>query len=526
MHQLELERQNEELRRMQLELERSRDRYRALYDGAPFGYLTLARDGRIVEANPTAARQLGMSRAELVGRALPAFVDTADADRFSLCLRAVLARQPTEPCDLRLHRPAGTSLQVRVEMVLDADAGEPRLNTVIVDLSDLRQAQDELRDSEARFRELAGHVEDCFYVRELDGRISYVSPAFERIWGRPPAWVLGRESAWLDTVDADDRERVAAAWDRLGRGAPHSEVYRIHRPDGGVRWVHGHGFAVRGDDGRPLRNVGVVRDVTTERALEDQLRQAEKMEAVGTLAGGVAHNLRNVLQAVLASIGLAQMKGPEGPGREQALQRAVGAVQKGVALIDHLVAFSRPESAEVRLRALRLDDELASSASMIKVLLGERIRLELLTGAPGRVVLGDPVQLEQIVLNLVSNARDAMPDGGALAIRTSEEILDEPGARARGVLPGAYVVLAVQDTGTGMDAATRARVFEPFFTTKEPGRGTGLGLSMVFALIRQLGGAIEVDSAPGAGTTFSVYLPRLDAPIARAQGPRAPASSS
>jgi PAS domain S-box-containing protein len=507
VHQVELEMQNEELRRAQLELEEIRDRYGALYHRAPFGYLTLDGEGRIVEANAKALQQLRMDRAELIGRPLTAFMDEADADRFTLCRLAVGAHEVLPGCDLRLHRRDGSVLQVRIEMAGDAEAGGTRLNTVIVDLTGLRRAEDELNASEARFREIAEHIEDVFYVRELDGRISYVSPAFERIWGRPARWVVERESAWLDTVEREDRDRVAASWRQMGRGLAISEAYRVRRPDGTVRWVQSRGFPVKDDDGQPHRNVGVVRDITSERALEDQLRQAEKLEAVGTLAGGLAHNLRNVLQAVVGAIGLAEMRGIENPQSVQALRKAVASTQKGVALIDQLLAFARKDGTEFRRSPLHLDDELRNAQSLVHVLLGEPIRLEMDLGAPTAVVFGDPVQIEQILLNLAANARDAMPDGGTLTIGTSEAVLDERTAKAHGVPPGPCVVVTVRDTGRGMDVTTKAHVFEPFFTTKEPGRGTGLGLSTVFALVRQFGGSIAVESEPGAGTTFSMCLP-------------------
>jgi PAS domain S-box-containing protein len=516
VHQVELEMQNEELRRTKAELELNRDLYWTLYNRAPFGYLTLEVDGAICAANPAAVALLRLDREKLIGRHLSQFMGEADADRFQTHRRQVLADETRQSCDLRLRRPDGSQVEVRMETALDSSVPGPRLITVVVDVSDLRRAQDDLRESEARFRQIAESIADVFYVRELDGRVSYVSPAFERIWGRPADWLRAQPAAWMETIDPEDRNRVAVAWLRMRGGASISEVYRICRPDGTQRWVHSRGFAVVADGGEVRRNVGVVRDVTNERKLEDELRQAQKMEAVGTLAGGLAHNLRNVLQAIVASVGLVKVRGSGSPEGVRSLERALSASGKGVALIDQLMVFSRKQSGQLTRRPLRLDQEVHAAEALIKVLLGERIQLDVATGAPGGVVMADPVQLEQILLNLATNARDAMPDGGTVTIQTRERVLDDEAAKSHGVVAGPHVVVTVRDTGTGMDAATKARVFEPFFTTKEAGKGTGLGLSTVFGLVRQFGGCVDVESEPGAGTTFSICFPSLQGPIASA----------
>jgi len=377
----------------------------------------------------------------------------------------------------------------------------------------IARLQRELRESEDRFHQLVAHMEDAFYVRDGNGVVTYVSPACERIWARPAAELIDAASAWLHTVHADDRERVERAWARMRDGIPISEVYRICRPDGTMRWVHSRGFPVRAEGGAPIGTVGVVRDVTNERWLEDSLRQAQKMEAIGALASGVAHNLRNVLQAAMGFVSLAQRKGLDDPRASATLDRAIETMKKGAVLIDQLMIFSRKQEGEVRLRPVRVDQSVREAMSLLKPLLGGQIQLEIETHAPAGVVMADPVQIEQVLLNLATNARDAMPTGGKLAIKTSEAVLDDVMAKARGTIPGPHVVICVQDSGAGMDAATKARIFEPFFTTKGVGLGTGLGLSTVFAVVRQFGGCIQVESAPGEGSKFTVCLPSLESPF-------------
>jgi PAS domain S-box-containing protein len=506
VHRIELEVQNEQLRQAQLEVETSRDRYVELYDNAPVGYVTIDANAAIVACNLTAAKLLGRDRRSLLGVKLPSFMSHSDADAFQRQRMQVSRLGSKQSFEVNLLRADGRPFRARLDSVPDA-SGDGRCNVALIDLTELRDAQADRQATEARFQLIAANIEDVFYLRDLDGVVSYVSPSYERIWGRPASELAGRTTAWLDSVVAEDREQVMSAWQRLRAGSPISEVYRIRRPDGALRWVQSRGFPILEDDGS-WRSVGVVRDVTQERMLEQALRQAQKMEAVGTLASGIAHNLRNVLQAILNFTQVIRIGAAAGKPIFETLDRVSSATQRGAVMIEQLMTFARKQEA-VGLSPVRLDDVLRDAEALLKQMLGAGIALTIDAGAPNDVVMADAVQLEQILLNLAANARDAMPAGGTLTMTSREAVLDERVARAHGVSPGRHVVLTVKDTGDGMDAATKARVFEPFFTTKDIGKGTGLGLSTAYAVVRHFSGDIEIDSAPGAGATFTIRLPAV-----------------
>jgi PAS domain S-box-containing protein len=388
---------------------------------------------------------------------------------------------------------------------------------VLVDRSDVwarRQAERDLRDSVARFREIAEHLADALVIAERGERgVAYANPAFELLYGRPARALHDCGLLWRELVHADDRQRVEQAYARFFEGAPLDEQYRIVRPDGEVRWVRARIFPVHDDDGNVHRDVKLIQDVTSARALEEELRQSQKMEAVGALASGVAHDFNNVLQAVLGCINVARREDTPPERARMYLDHAAAAARRGGHLASQLMAFTRKQDAAPI--TIEVDALVEAIANMLARLVTEEVELVLAVGARGCKVLADPSQLERILMNLAANARDAMQGGGTLTIRTDAVQADVSMAERHRVAAGAeYVRVFVSDTGTGMDEQTRSRIFEPFFTTKAVGKGTGLGLSTVFAVTRQLGGHVDVESEPGRGTTFIVYLPRAasDAP--------------
>jgi signal transduction histidine kinase/CheY-like chemotaxis protein len=296
----------------------------------------------------------------------------------------------------------------------------------------------------------------------------------------------------------------------------YDESYRIVRPDGTVRWIRARAYPVRDAAGHVYRVAGVLRDITEYRRLEEQFRQAQKMEAVGRLAGGIAHDFNNLLSVILSYTSMVLEELVPGTPMRADIEEVHRAGARATALTGQLVAFSQQQMLQPKV--VDLSRVVSDMAKMLGRVVGADVELSL--RAPhcdGRVQL-DPSQIEQIVMNLAVNARDAMPGGGRLAIEVENVELGPGDTASRpGLLPGPHVTLTVTDTGTGMDAATQERIFEPFFTTKEKGKGTGLGLSTVFGIVMQSRGYIQIDSEPGLGASFKVYFPRTERPIESAE---------
>ena len=337
-------------------------------------------------------------------------------------------------------------------------------------------------------------------------RVSWSAETY-RIFDVPVGEFDGTTDAFLALVHPNDLELVqAAAEAAIHDGRPYDIEHRIVTRTGQVRWVHERADIERRADGRAVRMIGTVQDITERRELEEELRHAQKMEAVGRLAGGVAHDLNNALTAV---IGYTELVLPQLEDREQARQDVEEirhAAARAASVAQQLLAFSRRQLVEPR--AFDLNAVVDGMVRLLEHTLGPdvRLRLELEPNLP--IIMGDPGQVEQAIVNLCVNARDAMPTGGELTIRTRRQNVDESFSRSHPPMPvGRYVVISVADTGHGFDADTKARIFEPFFTTKEPGKGTGLGLAMVYGTVKQSGGFIFVDSEPGKGSKFQLFFP-------------------
>ncbi len=343
-----------------------------------------------------------------------------------------------------------------------------------------------------------------------DFRITFVSPQVERVLGhRPQTWTA--ELGWKDVIHPDDLDRVQAARRvAVDTGRSYEMEYRMLAADGRPVWVRDTGAVVMAD-GRPVKLCGVIAAIAERKDLEAQLHQATKMEAVGKLAGGIAHDFNNFLTIIMgySELLLTRMTltDPSRPDVEEIKK----AGSRAAALTQQLLAFSRRQV--LMPKVLDINAVIDGMSTMLQRLVGEDINLVTNLDRDIGRVNADPGQLEQVLMNLVVNARDAMPKGGKLTIETGRTDFSSQRGQLQDLPPGRYVQVNVTDTGFGMDAATQARIFEPFFTTKERGRGTGLGLSTVYGIVKQSGGGLMVQSVPAKGSTFTILLPEIAASI-------------
>ena len=418
----------------------------------------------------------------------------------------------------RIIRPDGSQrfVYAQGEVFFDDSRQAVRVMGTIQDITDSQLAQERLAESERRYRLLAEHVTDVIWTMDLQMNLTFVSPSIRWLNGYDAKVYLGFSLERMLTPASQElarnklQEELALEEDFRDPGRSVTLELEMLRQDGSTVWVEVKASLLRDDQGRPVGLLGVTRDISLRRKLEAQLQQAQKMEVVGRLAGGVAHDFNNLLTAILgySEILLANLDVGD-PTRQDAME-IKKAGERAALLTRQLLAFSRRQV--LQPKSLQLNLVVENLAKMLKRLIGEDIGLEIISGPDLGRVLVDPGQIEQVILNLTVNAKDAMPQGGKLTIQTANVALDEAYTQDHAkVRPGQYVLLAVTDAGCGMDTATQSHIFEPFFTTKEKGKGTGLGLSMVYGIVHQSNGHIWVYSEPGQGSTFKIYLPRVAA---------------
>ena len=463
---------------------------------------------RLVASNPAASRMLGVDLVAAAGKTMDElFPHTAERAK----IHAEIARSGQDR-NLGYVSFRGQDDTSRTASVRALALPGRMVAVIFEDVTGLAQAEARRRESEDRFRTFIENSTDAVAVIDREGKVIFMSASVKQVLGFTPE-ELERRTAF-DFVHDEDmvraRTHLATALSRPG--TPTTTILRARHRDGNWRFIEA--VSVNRLDDPALKGIVTnFRDVTERtrseeelRRMEAQLLQTQKMEAIGKLAGGVAHDFNNLLSVILGiSALLLEQLEPDHPMRAD-IAEITQSGERAARLTRQLLAFSRRQILDPRV--LDLNDVIASIDRMLLRVIGEDIDFEVLPAPHLQRVRVDPGQMEQVIMNLVVNARDAMPHGGALTMHTANIELDEAFAREHiGVIPGPHVMLAITDTGVGMDDVTQARVFEPFFTTKGTGKGTGLGLSTVFGIVKQSGGTIWLDSVPGQGTTFRLYFP-------------------
>jgi len=477
-------------------------------DSSSDGFALIDPKGVHVYANSAFASMLGFGEPKrIVGQPWRVVFAFQELERLEPEIRQSLARAQRWSATIALRRVDGTRLPVELTITAMADGG-----TVCVcrDLSEREHAERARAEAEAKYKTLVEQVNAITYIAEIgiDGQWYYVSPQIESILGYTQDEWLAISRNWGEQIHPDDRPAVLAAEDASRNGAPFQAEFRVKRKDGREVWLSDTAVVVQGSNAHPVME-GIMVDITERKLLETQLQQSRKMEAVGRLAGGIAHDFNNLLTIITGYTDLALSRPAVPLELRSDIERIENAAGRAAALVRQLLAFSRKQVLQPKI--LDLNAIVLNMEKLLRRLVDDNIEMSTSVRDDLGKVKADPAQIEQVIMNLVVNARDAMPEGGRLLLETSNVKLDSAYAfEHASVKPGAYVMLAVSDTGIGMDSETIAHIFEPFYTTKESGRGTGLGLSTVYGIVKQSGGYIWVYSEPSKGSTFKIYLPRVE----------------
>jgi two-component system cell cycle sensor histidine kinase/response regulator CckA len=491
------------------------EKYRSIFENVVEGVFQATQSGRVLSANPALARIFGydtptefMESVTDIGSQI-----CVDPERREQLLRMAQGSSAVAKFEAQMYRRDGSLLwaSINARPRYDRHAEILLIEGTLEDITERKLAEEALREGEERYRTL---VEACplgiaFY--DWSGTIIEVNPALLSIMGSPSAEAT--KTINLFTFPPLVEAGVSSALRQcLDSGEPVvGEFPYISKWD---REIHMrlHVTSMRDAEGNVIGGQVLVEDITESKHLEEQVRQKAKLEAIGQLAGGVAHDFNNLLTAVLGYSKMLQQQLPADNECQDKLAQISQAAERATSLTGQLLAFGRKQMLDVR--PLNLNDAVSRFGQMLRRLIGEDIEVVTVAAPDLRNISADAGQIEQILMNLAVNARDSMPTGGALTIESANVALDEEYCRNHtDVTPGMYVMLAVSDTGKGMDTETLARVFEPFFTTKAKGSGTGLGMSTVYGVVKQHQGHISVYSELGTGTTFKIYFPQLDRPV-------------
>ncbi len=491
-------------------------RLAAIVEGSEDAIIGYTLDGVVTDWNQAATRLYGYSADESIGRSASHLAPPNNLNEIREIVETIAAGGRIRQREGLRQRKDGSLVDVSYSSFpISGPAGSIVGGaTILHDITQRKQTIETLRKSEERFQLAAKATKDVIWDLDIQSGSRWWSDSYWKLYGHSPGTKETESEAWKDRIHPEDRDRVWNAFQSalLQRIESSQVEYRIRRVDNSYSVVLGSAYITYDESGLPIRAVGAITDLSEGRELEAQFRQAQKMEAVGRLAGGIAHDFNNFLLVITSYAEMMREQLNPEDRFHRNLEQMLKAAERAASLTHQLLAFSRQQVLAPRI--IDLNSVVEDSLKLIRRLIGEDIRINVSLGAPFWAVKADPGQIVQVLMNLCVNARDAMPNGGELTIETSNISFDAGAANiSPALLPGKYAALILRDTGTGMTKEVQYRLFEPFFTTKDSGKGTGLGLSTVFGIIKQSGGYIWVDSELGRGSSFTIYLPAVDAPL-------------
>lgn len=505
----ELENQVAERKRSEEALRESADGYRDLVEHSQELICTHDLKGHLLSVNPWASEVLGYSRDELLRTDMVDLIAPEVRGEFDEYLEKIVKHGKAHGLLLVLTRDGERRVWEYNNTLRTEGVPEPVVRGMARDITERIRAKKVLDNTMQRLQLAATSGRLGIWEWDIPSDVLHWDDSMFELYGISSDTALKGVELWKKSIHPDDFQAAMEANDAALRGEKEFDMeFRVVHPDGTVRTLQANAVVIRDADGKARRMIGINRDITGHRNLEEQFRQSQKMEAVGRLAGGVAHDFNNLLTVITGygELLLAQV-GEKSPLGEEVMEIR-RAAERATLLTQQLLAFSRRQVLQPKV--LDLNEVVSHMEKMLRRLIGEDIEFRTVPGAGLGSVKADPGQIEQVIVNLVLNARDSMPGGGTLAIETSDVVPGKEFLREHpSAAVGPYVCLAVSDTGTGMSAEVKAHIFEPFFTTKGKGKGTGLGLSTVYGIVNQSAGHVAVDSVVGRGTTVKIFLPRL-----------------
>ena len=506
-----------ERKRMEEKLKESEKQYRTLFESSPDAiFIGDPETGLTLDANPAACRLIARNREEIIGlhqsKLHPPWKDKLARQDFQQHVNEMRLRGTTHLMENSVLRSDGTEVPVEILAQSVTIKGKQVLLGVFRDITERKQIEEALRKSEKFIRDILETVDEGFIVIDRDYRILSANKAYLHQVKMRLEEVIGRHCYEIShRIDKACYEMGAECSVKrtFDTGEPHTSLHIHHDREKNPIYVETKSYPLKDASGYTISAIEIINNTTEKKKLEEQLRHSQKMEAVGQLAGGVAHDFNNILTAIIGYGSLMKMKmGYDDPSRNYLLQ-ILDSAKRAANLTQGLLAFSRKQV--ISPKSVRVNKIIENVEKLLRRLIGEDVEMKVTLADDDLTVLADSGQLEQVLVNLATNARDAMPEGGCLTIRTETGVLDHEFIKMHGYgKPGSYALISVADTGTGMDGKTKERIFEPFFTTKEVGKGTGLGLSIVYGIVKQHNGYITCYSEPGKGTAFKIYLPAID----------------